>query len=94
MNTLVTALMCGCMALAAGGAVAQDPVKKDGSMAKEGMTTKSMSMQECNEHMAISTKDRTKKDDAMMKKDAMCAEMMKKDGGTKKDGMSGDPVKK
>ena len=94
MKTFVTALMCGWMALAAGGAVAQDTAKKDSSMAKDGMTTKTMTMQECKDHMAMSTKDGTKKDDAMMKKDTMCAEMMKNDGGMKKDGTAGEPVKK
>jgi hypothetical protein len=82
------------MALVAAGAAAQDPMKKDGSMAKDGMPMKSMTMQECKDHMAMSTKEGMKKDDAMMKKDAMCADMMKKDGGMKKDGMSGDPMKK
>ena len=77
MKTLATALMCVGMALAASGAVAQD-AKKD-AMAKDNMK---MTMQECKDHMAMAKKEGAKKDDAMMKKDAMCADMMKKEGAT------------
>ena len=69
--------MCACMALAAGSVAAQD-TKKD-AMDKDGMK---MTMQECKDHMAMATKEGTKKDDAMMKKDAMCADMMKKESTT------------
>ena len=82
MKTLATALMCVGMALAAAGAAAQD-AKKD-AMAKDNMK---MTMQECKDHMAMSQKAGTKKDDAMMKKDTMCADMMKNDGTAKKDTM-------
>ena len=51
---------------------------KDDGMAKDGMMMKSMTMQECKDHMAMSNKEGMKKDDAMMKKDTMCADMMKK----------------
>ena len=82
MKTIATSLMCACMALAAGGAAAVDDMKKGDSMAKDGMT-KDMTMQQCKDHMAMS-KDAAKKDDAMMmKKDAKCADMMKKDGMAK-----------
>lgn len=74
MKILSTALMCACMALATGGAAAQD-AKKD-AMAKDTMK---MTMQECKDHMAMAKKDGAKKDGAMMKKDAMCADMMKKE---------------
>ena len=84
MKTLATALMCACIALAAGGATAQD-AKKD-AMPKDDMMK--MTMQECKDHMAMAKKEGAKKDDAMMKKDTMCADMMKKDG------MSGEPMKK
>ena len=75
MKTLSTAVMCACLTLAA-GAAAQD-AKKD-AMAKDNMK---MTMQECKDHMAMAKKEGTKKDDAMMKKDAMCADMMKKEEG-------------
>jgi len=78
MKTLATALMCVSMALAAGGVAAQD-AKKD-AMGKDDMMK--MTMQECKDHMAMAKKEGTKKDDAMMKKDAMCADMMKKEGAT------------
>lgn len=89
MKTLAAALMLG-MAFAAGGVAAQD-MKKD-SMAKDPMM-KPMTMQECKDHMAMS-KSAAKKDDAMMKKDTMCADMMKKDSSMMKDsGTSGQPKK-
>jgi hypothetical protein len=38
-----------------------------------------MTMQDCKDHMAMANKDgMMKKDDAMMKMDTMCADMMKK----------------
>jgi pentapeptide MXKDX repeat protein len=97
MNALTTALISGCFALAASGAIAQDTMKKD-NMAKD-MPKKAMTLQECKDHMAMAKKDGMKKDDAMMHKDQTCAEMMKKDGMAKdammkKDGAASDPVKK
>ncbi len=80
MKTLTAPLLCACLALAAGGVAAQDAMKKapmkDGAM-------KPMTMQECKDHMAMAAKPGTKKDDAMMKKDAMCADMMKQDKAKK-----------
>ena len=43
-----------------------------------------MTMQQCKDHMALSEKAGVKKDSAMMKKDAMCNDLMNKDGGTTK----------
>ena len=49
-------------------------------MAQGDMMKKDMSVQECKDYMAMAKKDTmTKKDDAMMKKDAACEEMVKKD---------------
>ena len=84
MKTLAT-LICTCMALAAGGAAAQDTMKKGDSMAKDRMTKSTMTMQQCKDHMAMQAKEGAKKDDATMKKDAMCADMMKKEGAMTKD---------
>lgn len=82
MKTLSTILMSGCLALAAGGASAAAHMEKK-------MTT-----QECKDHMAM-YKSGAKKDDTMMKKDTMCADMMKTDGAMKKDGMAASaPMKK
>ena len=79
MKALTHTLICSCIALAAGSAAAADNMmKKSDSMAKDGMKG-SMSMQECKDHMAMAKKDNMKKDDAMMKMDAQCAEMMKKE---------------
>ena len=88
MNTLSTALLSGCLAFAAGTALAADDMKKaDGMMKKED----AMTLQQCKDHMAMANKAGVKKDDAMMKKDALCADMMKKDDAmTKKE----EPMKK
>jgi hypothetical protein len=91
MKMIVTALMCSCMALAAGTAFAEDSMKKEDPMAKDSMMKKDMTMQECKDHMAMPKKDGMAKDDAMMKKDTQCAAMMKKDDAMmKKD----EPMKK
>jgi len=60
-------------------------MKPDATMAKPGAA---MTMQQCKDHMAMAKKDGMKKDDAMMKKDTMCADMMKKDA------MAKEPAKK
>ncbi len=73
MKMLATLLISACMAVAAGGAAAQD--KKD-AMAKP------MTVQECKDHMAMAKKEGAKKDE---KKDAMCADMMKKADAMKKE---------
>ena len=83
MKTLCTALISACLALAAGAAGAAAHTDKE----KAAMAKKEMTMQECKDHMAMAKKDGTKKDDAMMKKDTMCAEMMKKDAAAKPDPM-------
>ncbi len=69
MKTIAASLFCTCLALAAGGVAAQD--KK---MAPA--PAKPMSMQECNDYMAMAKKDAKKKD---AKKDTMCADMMNKE---------------
>jgi pentapeptide MXKDX repeat protein len=87
MNNFSKILMCACIALSAGAAFAQDAMKKDQPMAKDGMIKKDMTMQECKDHMAVAKKDGMKKDDAMMKKDTMCADIMKKDDMKKEEPM-------
>lgn len=77
MKRFAAPLMCACMALVAGGAAAQDAMKKaDPMMKKDAMATKPMTMQECTDYMAMAKKDATKKD---AKKDTMCTDMMNKD---------------
>ena len=88
----ITLLSIG-MVLAVGSASAEDSMKKDG-MAKDSGTTMAMTMQQCKEHMAMSSAG-AKKDDAQMKKDAMCSDLMKKGGaGMTKSGTAGEPMKK
>jgi hypothetical protein len=81
MKMLTTLLMSACLAVAAGNAAAQE--KKD-AMAKP------MTMKECQDYTAMAKKEPAKKDD---KKEAACAEMMKKDAAMKKEPMK-EPVKK
>ena len=92
MRTIQTALLCATLGLA-GSAFAASHMEKGASapmMAKDGM----MTMDQCKEHMAMAKKDgMAKKDDAMMKKDAACADMMKKDGMMKSP-MASEPMKK
>ncbi len=76
-------LLCACLALAAGGAAAQDAMKKSDPMSKDAKPM-TMTMQQCKDHMEVAKKDGMKKDDAMMKKDAMCKDMMDKDKMMKK----------
>ena len=77
MKTFAAVISATCVALAASHAMAMDDVKKDGM--------KPMTMQECKDHMAMAKKEGMKKDDATMKKDTMCTDMMKKDGMMKGD---------
>ena len=57
-------------------------MKKDAM--KDGAMSKDMTMEQCKDHMAMQKKE-MKKDDTVMKKDTMCADMMKKSDGMKKD---------
>ena len=58
MNSISKTLMCACIALSAGTAFAQDAMKKDEPMAKDGMMKKDMTMQECKDHMAMAEEGR------------------------------------
>lgn len=90
--TLTIASVCFAAAAASAGAADDTMMKKNNAMAKDGMD-KPMTMQDCKDHVAMAKKDGMKKDDAMMKKDTMCADMMKKDG-TMQPGMTSEPMKK
>jgi hypothetical protein len=68
MKTLASLSIACCLGLAAAGVAAQD------KMSKDAPPPKPMTMQECNDYMAMVKKDATKKD---AKKDAQCTEMMK-----------------
>ena len=54
---------------------------------------KGMTLLECKDPMAMVKKDGMRKDDARMKRDTLCADMMQKDGGMKTD-MPGEPLNK
>jgi hypothetical protein len=81
MKIFSNSLICACIVLSAGAVSAQDAMKKT-PMPNDSMMKKSMTMQECKDHMAMKKKDAMNKDapkmdDAMMKQEAMCTEMMK-----------------
>jgi hypothetical protein len=92
MKTITTVLMCACLTLAAGGAGAQDNTKPNGS-AEDSVMKKDWTVKDCNDHMTMSKKDGTKKDDATMKMESQCADMMKGRTMTK-DGSAEDSVMK
>ena len=90
MRTFAATLICASLSFVAGSALAASHMEKGASapMASGGMMKKDLSMQDCKDHMAMARKDAmAKKDDAMMKKDTMCADMMKKDATAKPDPM-------
>lgn len=93
MTKMTTTCLGLALVLASFGASAQDAMKKDG-MPKDSGTTMAMTMQQCKEHMAVSDKAGVKKDEAMMKKDTMCNELMNKGGGMTKGAVAGEPMKK
>ena len=73
-------LLVACCAFAGTAWAADDMKKADGMMKKE-----SMSLQECKDHVAMAGPDAMKKDGAMAKQDAACADMIKKDAMSRKD---------
>jgi hypothetical protein len=78
MKTLTTIAICACLALAVNGVAAQE--KKD----EKKDESKPMTLQECKDYMAKAkdAKD-AKKDDAAMKKEAACADLIKKEEAKK-----------
>ena len=87
MRTLAATLICASLSFAGASAFAASHTEKGASapMAQGGTMKKEMSVQECKDYVAMA-----KKDDAMMKKDAACEEMVKKDEMMKKE----EPMKK
>ena len=81
MKTLSTVLLSSGICLISTVAFAQDAMKTPDGMAKEGMMNSgAMTMQQCKDQMAMPKNGGIKKDDAAMKRDTMCAGMMKKEG--------------
>ena len=95
MNKILSSLVCMTFASAAGVALAQDAMPKEGAMVKKDapMMDKKLTAQECRDHMAAHPA--AKKDPEMMKMDKQCAEMMKKGADPTKNDMSpAAPMKK
>ena len=80
MKIVHTGLLCVGIAFATGNALAQD-MKKDSTASDKPLT-----IQECKDQMATPRTDASKTDPAAMKKDAACADLIKKDSTTSKDG--------
>lgn len=78
MNAPINVLLSTFLAIAAGSAIAADNMTPGAAAMKKEMT-----MRECADHMAIAKADGAKKDDARMKTDATCADMMKKGDAAK-----------
>ena len=93
MNIFSTALICAGLACTTGGVSAQEPAKPVDPMHKEGMMKKNMGMQDCRERMVMNKRDGVKQDDASVKADKACADMMKPTDPMKKDAPS-EPMKK
>ena len=83
-----------------------DDMKKGESIAKDGVMNKDMmTMQQCKDHMIMSNMKGMEKDNVMIMKDTVCADMLKngmgKHGKSKKndsmmkpDGMASQPMSK
>lgn len=102
MKLLANTLICSVIAFTATTSFAQEDSKKSETMPKEEMMKKRMATEDCKAHMTsmkrdgvmkdasgnVMNKDGTKRDEAMMKHDTMCVDMMKKDS------MPAEPMKK
>ena len=91
MKIVQTGLLCVGIAFASGSALAQDmrnaPAPND--------PAKQLTIQECKDQMAMPRTDAMKTDPAVLKKDAACADIIKKDGTATTTGgaMKGDTKK-
>ena len=94
MNKILSSLVCMTFAGAAGVALAQDAMPKEGAMKKDApMMKKEMTAEECKAHMTAHPA--AKKDPEMAKMDKQCAELMKKGADpTKNDMAPAAPMKK
>jgi len=88
MKIVKTGLLCVGIAFASGSALAQDmktaPTPND---------TAKPTIQECKDQMAMPRTDAMKTDPAVLKKDAACADIIKKDGTTTDGAMKSDTKK-
>lgn len=94
MKFTTSALICACMALAAGSVAAQDMMKKNDAMHTQMKPT----MQQCKDHIAKAaqegmTSHDKKPGDPAMKMDKDCADMMN-DRTPMRNGVPADRMKK
>lgn len=88
MSVFNTTALALCLALTAGTAMAQDATKPAGAADAKAVTA-----QECRE-LATAKKDGVAKDEATMKKEAACSELLRKDDAAKSGVTSTEPAKK
>lgn len=83
MKSIATLLLGTCLLTIAGWTSAQSGNKTDTPQTPQTAMTKTeapMTMQQCKDHMAMAKRTGTlQKDDAMMKREAACTDMMKKE---------------
>jgi hypothetical protein len=72
---------CALAGFALAGCAGSDGMMKNGAMSGAG-DMQSMSMKQCQEHMAMRSKAGMQMDSGMMKMDDMCKDMMMKQGGS------------
>lgn len=90
MSVFNTTALALCLALSAGAAMAQDSTTKSPAAADGAKAV--VTPQECRE-MAAAKKDGAAKDEATMKKEAACSELLSK-GDTMKPSSATEPAKK
>jgi hypothetical protein len=90
MSVFNTTALALCLAFSAGTALAQDTPAKSAAGA-EG--AKAVTAQECRE-LASAKKDGVAKDEAAMKKEAACGDLLRKEDALKSGASSTEPAKK
>jgi hypothetical protein len=91
MTVFKTNALALCFALSAGTALAQDGTAKTTAPADSAKPT--VTAQECRD-MAASKKEGVAKDEAKLKKEAACADVLRKDDSAKAGATSTEPAKK
>ena len=90
MTVFKTTALALCLALTAGTALAQDSTSKTTAPAD---AKPAVTAQECRE-LASAKKEGAAKDEARLKKEAACTDLLRKDDAAKSGATSTDPVKK
>lgn len=84
MKTMTRTVLCACLSLGAAGAFCQGS-QGDSKAAADRTMNKDWTIQECRDYMANPDRAAPRNDDATVKHEARCAEMMKNDPATRSD---------